>query len=84
MDIAGSFQVSCSVLVEEKYRRMGACEKLFCSHKSCPVALGDIICDCICGAICGATRYSNKPPVLSAAPPASEGAAAAAAAGDAK
>lgn len=80
---------------EAEYQRMGPCEKLFCSYKSCPEALCDIACsplfDCLCNALCGALcGTTNSKPVLSTVPPTAEGAAgaavvaAAAATGDAK
>ena len=67
----------------EEYRKMGMCEKLFCSHKSCPAAALDIIGDCLCGVLCGYTPNTKKP-VLSAEAPAAAAPAAAAAVGDAK
>ena len=76
---------------EEEYRRMGPCGKLFCSHKTCPEALCDIVfdrlcgtmCDALCGALCGALccclcGTTNSKPVLSTVPPTAEGAAGAA------
>lgn len=78
MDLVGS--IVAGTVMEDKYRKMGVCEKLFCSHKSCPVALIDVVFDCLCAAMCAS---KTPKPVLSTAPPASEGASAAAA-GDAK